>query len=87
AYPDPGLTLTRQGDALTINARNLARAVMLDFGAAGGSASDNGFDLLPGESRTFTLPCPTPPPLPLSLFSSPSSFLLLPLSFSFPSPP
>ncbi|MGK3913775.1 glycoside hydrolase family 2 protein, partial [Enterococcus faecium] len=66
AYPDPGLTLTRQGDALTINARNLARAVMLDFGAAGGSASDNGFDLLPGESRTVTITGPTPTPRTLA---------------------
>lgn len=60
AYPDPGLTLRRKGDTLTITARNLARAVMLDFGAAGGSASDNGFDLLPGESRTVTITGPMP---------------------------
>ncbi|MGR6328862.1 beta-mannosidase [Sphingomonas sp. XXL09] len=60
AYPDPGLTLRRDGNALTITARNLARAVMLDFGETGGSASDNGFDLLPGESRTVTISGPTP---------------------------
>ncbi|MFN3433790.1 MAG: beta-mannosidase [Sphingomonas sp.] len=60
AYPDPGLTLTRNGDRLTVTARNLARAVMLDFGDAGGAASDNGFDLLPGESVTVTVTGKTP---------------------------
>ena len=66
AYPDPGLSLRRKGDTLTITARNLARAVMLDFGAAGGSASDNGFDLLPGESRTVTITGPMPTPRTLA---------------------
>ena len=55
AYPDPGLTLRRQGDSATITATNLARAVMIDMGDTPGQASDNGFDLLPGESITVTL--------------------------------
>lgn len=55
AYPDPGLTMRRSGNALTITAKNLARAVMVDMGDAPGQASDSGFDLLPGESKTVTL--------------------------------
>jgi beta-mannosidase len=38
------------GKAVTITAKALARAVMLDFGAVDAQASDTGFDLLPGES-------------------------------------
>ncbi len=55
AYPDPGLTLRRTGDAVTITARNLARAVMVDMGDRPGQASDGGFDLLPGERITVTV--------------------------------
>ena len=55
AYPDPGLTLRRDGDRATITATRLARAVMIDMGDMPGQASDNGFDLLPGESITVTL--------------------------------
>lgn len=55
AYPDPGLTATWQGVRLTVTARALARAIMLDFGATAAAPSDNGFDLLPGESRTVTV--------------------------------
>lgn len=50
AYPAPGLAASWDGKAVTITARALARAVMLDFGAVDAQASDNGFDLLPGES-------------------------------------
>jgi beta-mannosidase len=50
AYPAPGLSATWDGKAVTITAKALARAVMLDFGAVDARASDNGFDLLPGES-------------------------------------
>ncbi|WP_443478816.1 beta-mannosidase [Novosphingobium aerophilum] len=50
AYPAPGLAATWDGKAVTITAKALARAVMLDFGAVDAQASDNGFDLLPGES-------------------------------------
>jgi beta-mannosidase len=50
AYPAPGLSVTWEGKAVTITAKALARAVMLDFGAVDAQASDNGFDLLPGES-------------------------------------
>lgn len=55
AYPDPGLTATWNGNAVTITARALARAVMLDFGTVAARPSDDGFDLLPGESRTVTV--------------------------------
>jgi beta-mannosidase len=55
AYPDPGLSVQWQGKQATVTARALARAVMLDFGAVGAQPSDNGFDLLPGESRTLTI--------------------------------
>jgi beta-mannosidase len=52
AYPDPGLAARWEGNRVTVSARNLARAVMLDFGTVDAQASDNGFDLLPGESVT-----------------------------------
>jgi beta-mannosidase len=55
AYPDPGLSVRWQGKQATVTAKAFARAVMLDFGAVGAQASDNGFDLLPGESRTVTI--------------------------------
>jgi beta-mannosidase len=54
-YPDPGLTATWSGDTVTVRATALARAVMLDFGSIGAHPSDDGFDLLPGESRTITV--------------------------------
>ncbi|MFD1789784.1 glycoside hydrolase family 2 protein [Sphingomonas floccifaciens] len=52
AYPDPQLTATWVGKRVTVRAGNLARAVMLDFGDVVAQPSDNGFDLLPGESMT-----------------------------------
>jgi beta-mannosidase len=55
AYPDPGLTATWQGRSVTVTARHLARAVMLDFGTVAAQPSDNGFDLLPGESATISV--------------------------------
>jgi beta-mannosidase len=55
AYPAPGLTVRWQGRNLTITARNLARAVQIGFGTLGAQPSDNGFDLLPGESVTVTI--------------------------------
>ncbi|WP_183984107.1 beta-mannosidase [Sphingomonas jinjuensis] len=55
AYPDPGLTATWNGNAVTVSAKALARAVMLDFGDIGAQPSDDGFDLLPGESVTVTV--------------------------------
>lgn len=55
AYPDPGLSATWNGRQVTIATRNLARAVMLDFGALGAQPSDDGFDLLPGESVIVTV--------------------------------
>ncbi|WP_426263279.1 beta-mannosidase [Sphingomonas sp. PWP1-2] len=55
AYPDPGLHATWHGRELTVTATALARAVMLDFGAVGAQPSDDGFDLLPGESRTVSV--------------------------------
>ncbi|SEN00061.1 beta-mannosidase [Sphingomonas gellani] len=54
-YPDPGLSATWAGNRVTVTAARLARAVMLDFGATAADPSDNGFDLLPGESRTVTV--------------------------------
>lgn len=54
-YPDPGLTATWNGRNVTVTAAALARAVMLDFGALAAQPSDNGFDLLPGESRDLTI--------------------------------
>lgn len=53
AYPAPGLTARWEGKRVTITAQNLARAVMLDFGAVAAQPSDDGFDLLPGESVTI----------------------------------
>jgi beta-mannosidase len=53
AYPAPGLTARWEGKRVTITAKNLARAVMLDFGAIAAQPSDDGFDLLPGESVTI----------------------------------
>lgn len=52
AYPDPGLSVRWQGTDATITAKHIARAVMLDFGAVAAQPSDDGFDLLPGESIT-----------------------------------
>lgn len=54
-WPDPGLTARWNGRELTVTATRLARAVMLDFGATPAQPSDDGFDLLPGESRTVTV--------------------------------
>jgi beta-mannosidase len=53
AYPDPGLSVRWTGNDATITAKNFARAVMLDFGAVAAQPSDDGFDLLPGESVTI----------------------------------
>ncbi|MDD1452732.1 hypothetical protein NHF48_020220 [Sphingomonas sp. H160509] len=53
AYPDPGLSVRWTGTDVKITATNLARAVMLDFGAVAAQPSDDGFDLLPGESVTI----------------------------------
>ena len=55
AYPDPGLSAAWHGHEVTITAKALARAVMLDFGTLDAHPSDNGFDLLPGESVTVTV--------------------------------
>ena len=55
AYPDPGLAVQWHGRTVTVTARHLARAVMLDFGTLDAAADDNGFDLLPGESRTLSI--------------------------------
>jgi len=55
AYPAPGLTPRWSGKTLTLTARNLARAVMIGFGTVPAIPSDNGFDLLPGESVTVTI--------------------------------
>lgn len=52
AYPDPQLTATWTDKRVTVRAGALARAVMLDFGGVVAQPSDNGFDLLPGESVT-----------------------------------
>lgn len=54
-YPDPGLTATWTGNSVTVHSTALARAVMLDFGQVSAHPSDDGFDLLPGESRTITV--------------------------------
>ncbi|MGK6320468.1 beta-mannosidase [Sphingomonas sp. DT-204] len=53
AYPAPGLTARWDGKRVTITAKALARAVMLDFGALAAQPSDDGLDLLPGESVTI----------------------------------
>jgi beta-mannosidase len=55
AYPAPGLTARWQGKTLTLTAANLARAVYIGFGTIAAQPSDNGFDLLPGESVTVTI--------------------------------
>ncbi len=52
AYPVPGLTARWEGKRVTVTASALARAVMLDFGDIAAQPSDDGFDLLPGESVT-----------------------------------
>jgi beta-mannosidase len=52
AYPAPGFTVRWEGRRVTITAGALARAVMLDFGDIAAQPSDDGFDLLPGESVT-----------------------------------
>ncbi|KQN94114.1 beta-mannosidase [Sphingomonas sp. Leaf231] len=54
-WPDPGLTARWNGRDVTITATALARAVMLDFGATPAQPADDGFDLLPGESRTIAV--------------------------------
>jgi beta-mannosidase len=52
ALPDPGLdaqlTVSGHGIVLTVQAKYLARAVWVDFGALDARLSDNAFDLLPG---------------------------------------
>jgi beta-mannosidase len=55
AYPAPGLRARWQGRKLTLTATNLARAVQIGFGTLAAQPSDNGFDLLPGESVTVTI--------------------------------
>ncbi len=55
AYPAPRLSVRWEGKQVTVTAGALARAVMLDFGTTVAQPSDNGFDLLPGESRTLTI--------------------------------
>jgi len=55
AYPAPGLTTRWEGKRVTIAASVLARAVMLDFGDIAAQPSDDGFDLLPGESLTIDI--------------------------------
>jgi beta-mannosidase len=55
AYPVPGLTSRWNGKTLTLTATNIARAVMIGFGTIPAIPSDNGFDLLPGESITVTI--------------------------------
>lgn len=54
-YPAADLTTRWDGRRLTITAGTLARAVMLDFGAVAAQPSDDGFDLLPGESVTVDI--------------------------------
>jgi beta-mannosidase len=53
AYPTPGLNVRWEGKRVTITASALARAVMLDFGDLVAQPSDDGFDLLAGESVTI----------------------------------
>ncbi|EIZ78367.1 glycosyl hydrolases family 2, sugar binding domain protein [Novosphingobium sp. Rr 2-17] len=55
AYPAPGLVATWNGKTVTITAKGLARAVMLDFATLDAKPADNGFDLLPGESREIAV--------------------------------
>ncbi len=54
-YPVADLTTRWDGRRLTITAGTLARAVMLDFGTVAAQPSDDGFDLLPGESVTVEI--------------------------------
>jgi beta-mannosidase len=53
AYPAPALIARWEGKRVTIAAGSLARAVMLDFGDLAAQPSDDGFDLLAGESVTI----------------------------------
>jgi beta-mannosidase len=55
AYPVPALTTRWEGKRVTITAGSLARAVMLDFGDLAAQPSDDGFDLLAGESVTIDI--------------------------------
>lgn len=55
AYPAPGLTARWNGKSVTVTAERLARVVMLDFGTVVAAPADDGFDLLPGESRTIEI--------------------------------
>ena len=55
AYPAPGITARWAGKSLTLTARNLARQVQVSFGTIAAEPSDDGFDLLPGESITLTI--------------------------------
>ncbi|HWU96657.1 MAG TPA: glycoside hydrolase family 2 protein, partial [Sphingomonas sp.] len=52
-YPVPVLATRWEGKRVTITAGSLARAVMLDFGDLAAQPSDDGFDLLAGESVTI----------------------------------
>ena len=54
-YPVPGITARWSGKQLTLTARNLARQVQVNFGTTAAEPSDDGFDLLPGESITLTI--------------------------------
>lgn len=55
--PEPGLKaeLSADGHTLTVNAKNFAREVWIDFGELDARLSDNAFDLLPGETVTLTV--------------------------------
>ena len=55
AYPAPALRARWQGQNLTLTATNVARAVQIGFGTLAAQPSDNGFDLLPGESITVRI--------------------------------
>ncbi|MDP1027647.1 glycoside hydrolase family 2 protein [Sphingomonas sp. KR1UV-12] len=55
AYPAAALRTAWNGRALTVTATRLARAVTVGFGTLPATPSDNGFDLLPGESVTVTI--------------------------------
>ena len=54
-YPAPGIIARWAGKQLTLTARNLARQVQVNFGTTAAEPSDDGFDLLPGESITLTI--------------------------------
>ncbi len=60
-YPAPGLSVRWDGKTATITATRLARAVHLGFGTLDARPSDDGFDLLPGESRAVTIVSATAP--------------------------